>query len=358
MSILIRAACLSGYADFAQARGIDVEQALRRFGLSTQAIASPESLISYAAYINLLEYSATAAADASFALHLGQRQGVEILGAIAILIRHASTLQSGLTLASRYLFFHSPGVSLAISDAPGQAQSVDIAFALNMAHLPVHAQTTEIALLRIVQALRWMRSGDFRPQLVLLPHQRLGLMGDYLAAYGCDCVFGADLAAVRIGKEDLDLPVGTRDPMLQRLAEGYFSSNFPDPRQLFSDHVRFLIRRLLGLGGVSQLDIAKALAIHPRTLQRRLKQEGFVFEDLVDAVRRERFVEHVTTWGPVRFAQVAVMLGYSDQATLTRSCRRWFGCTPAQYKKAPHAAHEGRVKTLVEITKSSLPQSD
>ena len=27
--------------------------------------------------------------------------------------------------------------------------------------------------------------------------------------------------------------------------------------------------------------------------------------------------------------QVALMLGYSEQAALTRSCRRWYGCTPS-----------------------------
>jgi methylphosphotriester-DNA--protein-cysteine methyltransferase len=31
-------------------------------------------------------------------------------------------------------------------------------------------------------------------------------------------------------------------------------------------------------------------------------------------------------------SQIAVLLGYSEQSALNRSCRRWFGKTPRQYR--------------------------
>ena len=34
----------------------------------------------------------------------------------------------------------------------------------------------------------------------------------------------------------------------------------------------------------------------------------------------------------VGVSQIAGLLGYTEQSTLNRSCRRWFGMTPRQYR--------------------------
>lgn len=53
--------------------------------------------------------------------------------------------------------------------------------------------------------------------------------------------------------------------------------------------------------------------------------------DVIDRVRREQAARYL---GDPRFGltQVTGLLGYTEQSTLNRSCRRWFGCTPRQYR--------------------------
>jgi AraC-like DNA-binding protein len=80
-------------------------------------------------------------------------------------------------------------------------------------------------------------------------------------------------------------------------------------------------------GNAAIEDVANMLNMHPRTLQRRLMQEGTTFEKVRDDVRK-RMAEIYLANEIVPLAQVAHLLGYANQSVLTRSCLRWFGKTP------------------------------
>jgi AraC-like DNA-binding protein len=67
--------------------------------------------------------------------------------------------------------------------------------------------------------------------------------------------------------------------------------------------------------------------MHPRTLQRRLKEEGTTFEAIKDDARRD-LAQRNLSQPDVPLTQVTALLYYSEQAALGRSCRRWFNSTP------------------------------
>ncbi len=342
MTALVRAAGLSGYEDLACALGLDVPRELRRVGLGRAQLADPDALIPYVALMNLLEHAAHAAACPDFGLRLAHSQELGILGPLAVLLQHANTVGEAVELASRYIFVHSPAVQFALLPVEGHPGEVDLCFAVNAAHLPPRAQTIELSLGVIAQSLRLLGSGRIRLLAVLLPHARLGPAASYAQLFNAACQFEAPRAAVRIAAAELDLPVEGHNPALKTMAQHYIEQNFGQPEQLVTDRVRALIRRFLASGQTSQKDIAAMLAIHPRTLQRRLHEEGGSFEALTDEVRSEQLLELLRRTHAPPLSQVALMLGYSEQAALTRSCRRWFGCTPSELwrRHAPGAARQ------------------
>ncbi|MGA9277007.1 helix-turn-helix transcriptional regulator [Ilumatobacter sp.] len=79
--------------------------------------------------------------------------------------------------------------------------------------------------------------------------------------------------------------------------------------------------------------MADRLAMHPRTVQRRLTAEGTSFEILVDDVRREIVAHHLRDTD-LPLSRLATMAGYSEQSSLTRGCKRWFGATPTRCRRA------------------------
>jgi AraC-like DNA-binding protein len=95
--------------------------------------------------------------------------------------------------------------------------------------------------------------------------------------------------------------------------------------------VAALSRRLLAVGHCTTEAIAEQLAMHPRTLQRRLAEDGIRCQDIIDEVRRKQAVRYLSE-PRLYLGQIAGLLGFAEQSSLNRACRRWFGKTPRQYR--------------------------
>lgn len=61
-----------------------------------------------------------------------------------------------------------------------------------------------------------------------------------------------------------------------------------------------------------------------RALQRRLREEGRTFDEVLDGIRRELAARYL---GDRRLAihEVAFLLGYAERSSLHRAFRRWTG---------------------------------
>jgi AraC-like DNA-binding protein len=66
-------------------------------------------------------------------------------------------------------------------------------------------------------------------------------------------------------------------------------------------------------------------------MQRRLVTEGVRCQGVIDRERRALAATYLAEPG-LHLSQIAGLLGYTEQSTLNRSCRRWFGKTPRQYR--------------------------
>ena len=332
MNNLIRAAALAGYEALAQACGLDPAPALKRVGLSSDALADADALISYRAMIDLLEHSAQACGQPGFGLNLAQRQGLEVLGALAVVVEHAPTLGEAMALAARYVHVQSPALQLEVQAVAQQPDLLDLVFRIELPEVRAKAQATELGLGLIVRCIGLVSGGHDELVAVLLPHERLGSAAGYRELFGVQCLFRQAHAAVRLRAQDLTRPLPHSNELLRRLAQNYLDTQFTRPEQGLDDQVRQLIGRYLGTGKATQNDISRMLALHPRTLQRRLADQGLRFEDIKDQVRRELFQRWLAANDGPPLATLAGMLDYAEPSALTRSCRRWFGLSPTQLK--------------------------
>ena len=84
---LIRAACLTHYADVARSVGIDPAKMLKSVGLPGRGLADPDIKIPSGGVRRLLEASAAAAGIDDFGLRLAERGGLSNLGPVALVVR-------------------------------------------------------------------------------------------------------------------------------------------------------------------------------------------------------------------------------------------------------------------------------
>ncbi len=108
------------------------------------------------------------------------------------------------------------------------------------------------------------------------------------------------------------------------------------------------LRVLLLDGRSSGDDIAQALSMHRRTLNRRLRDEGTTFQSILDDVRFE-VARQLISASRIALDDVAASLGYAGVSPFMRSFRRWSGMTPGEWRElsAPHKAKTGAPRSRV-----------
>jgi AraC-like DNA-binding protein len=90
---------------------------------------------------------------------------------------------------------------------------------------------------------------------------------------------------------------------------------------------RIVVDGLFAYGTPTLQQLAAAAGQSLRTFQRRLSEEGMTFSRLVEDVRRERAMNGLAA-GQSSAGEIAALLGYKRQSSLTRAVRRWSGATP------------------------------
>ena len=100
---------------------------------------------------------------------------------------------------------------------------------------------------------------------------------------------------------------------------------------------RGLVVAALPSGDATLDRIARELATSPRTLRRRLAEDGETFESILSRTRHELALRYLER-RDVSLAEIALLLGFSDQSAFQRAFRRWTGETPrAVRERAGHA---------------------
>jgi AraC-like DNA-binding protein len=82
---------------------------------------------------------------------------------------------------------------------------------------------------------------------------------------------------------------------------------------------------------VSGDEVARQLQFNRRTLNRRLKEAGTTFQQVLDQVRFE-LAREMLSGTHLHVAEIAARLGYRVPSAFTRAFRRWSGSSPARWR--------------------------
>jgi AraC-like DNA-binding protein len=323
----IRSRALTGYVELVTELGGDARKLMQRHHINPSHLEDGDAMIDFRQMIRLLEASATQFDCADFGLRLAQRQGLDVLGPLALLARNSLTVQDALIAVARHLPYHSPSLRLESGADPQMPACHYLSYDILLPDCPQRRQTVELAvnvalctLTLLIKEQSMIRHARFR-------HPAGLTMADYRRYFPCRLVFGQESNAVVFDSKGLKTPVADSNPEIRRVAEAFVAHIVERyPRDL-RGQVEALIQRQLSSPQCTVSIIADQLAMHPRTLQRRLESIGLRFDTLIDNLRKERALEYLKQPG-IRLIAVAQLLGYTEQTSLNRSCQRWFGMSP------------------------------
>jgi AraC-like DNA-binding protein len=330
MGPVVRAASLRGLPALVDELGGDSAALFARFGMDPAALASDDAVVGIRSVGLLLETAAAELGRPDLGLLLAGRQDAGILGPLAVAIENARTLGDAMESAARFLFVHSPALSITL--APDPQPGVTLLRYGSAGAEPMPPQAADLGLGLLHRIILLLHGGPYGLRSAHLTHPPLVPVTRYLEFFDADVRFGHEVGALRIPSGLTAAPVEGGDQVLRTLALDYLESHFAEPGRTVSGRVRGALVRSLGSAPPRAADVARLLRLHPRTLQRHLAAEGTTFEAILDDVRRTAAHRLITTTD-LPFAQVTAMLGLAAQSALTRASRRWFGAPPSTLRR-------------------------
>ncbi len=86
-------------------------------------------------------------------------------------------------------------------------------------------------------------------------------------------------------------------------------------------------------------DVSRHQGMSGRTLQRRLSEQGYSYQTLVDESRRE-LAKRLLRQTDFSLIEVTFMTGFSEQSAFTRAFKRWAGQTPRSFRVDAQATQQ------------------
>jgi AraC-like DNA-binding protein len=83
-------------------------------------------------------------------------------------------------------------------------------------------------------------------------------------------------------------------------------------------------------GPVTEQDMAKALNMSLRSLQRKLKEEDTSFKKILEETRKELSAQYIKN-SRLSLGEITFLLGFSEPANFSRAFKRWTGVAPSDY---------------------------
>jgi AraC-like DNA-binding protein len=308
--------------------GLDPDPIIREAGLDPSLFDDGANVIPHAALGHLLTLSVARTNCPHFGLLVGKRATILSLGIVGRLMQHSETVGDALRALVSNLSIQNRG---AVPSLTITGDTALFTFSVYQPEAESAEQIADGALAVTVNALRTLGGSEWNPIEVFLPRAPPADSEPYRRHFRAPIRFNQESATIIFKAQDLGLRIAGADAIVRVLLEERIQQLKGAQGSEFSDDIRRLLRIRITNNRCSAEDIADLLAMHRRTLSRRLKGAGIGYRAIANEIRFE-IARQLLQDTRVSLAQIAAALGYSEASAFTRAFRRWSGQTPTTWR--------------------------
>lgn len=318
-----------GLEEFIERQGGRSREVLARAGLQPQLYLQPNRHIALRNYCSSMYEAARATGNEHFGLGFGEQFAPEGLGLYGYCAITAPDLRAAIGCMERFFPVFQGNSLLKFNRANGLCT---LEYQLLDGDIPDRRQDAELTLGMINNVLRRGMGKHWVPEAVHFQHPALVQSGPHRDAFRCDVRFGQHHNAIVLRESCLDQPMPDADAMLHNVALGTLQALRGQAQLQLSltQRTRNAVIERLPRGEAGLDDVAKALALSKRSLQRQLADEGTSFAALLDDVR-ETLAEYHLLYDRLNVSEIAWRLGYSEVSAFSRAFVRWKNMSPTEW---------------------------
>ena len=327
---VVRVASLSGYVTVAERYGLDYHALLRQLGLTPSLLKHPEQFLSASAAFRLLEMSAKMSRCPTFGMQMAEERRLADLGMIGVLIALQPSLAALLDCFERYRSLILPIMAINV-ECDGDIAVIGIDLTLGSAE--PHRQANDLLLAAAIMTVRSVVEDSWNPICThfAYPEPRAEDVPIYRRIFKSELEFNAGFFGMTTTRRAL-LDEHDHRTTLAPLAEQLVIRAMRPQEPNLAQTVQSTLIYLLASSHATLEASAAALSMHPRTLQRRLDEEGYTFRELVNQARVQ-LAARLLANPSVKIAEIAEALGYSSTGAFSRWYVKEFGEPPTRQRE-------------------------
>lgn len=324
------------YLKTASSLGIDYRPALAQAGIDEALLSDNTKRVTGQALQTMLAALIPASGDPLYGLHTSQYiqpASYSVLGYIAM---NCGTLGEALAKVPVYeKIVGDMGVTrtLQIGD------NTQVHWHCNFDNADVRRHVIENVLASWTRYSRWVGdSWDQAPLCVYFEHALPAgaALSEYEQVFQCPVRFAQPFSALEISPAQIAHPIRQSDPALLKTLLDHATQLLAeiDQYENWAHRVKNLLRLMIKQDLPRKEFIAERLGVTPRTLQRKLADEGTGYQELLDDLRLEMARNYLRD-SSLSIDEIGAMLGFAEPRSFHRSFKQWTGYTPGQYRESP-----------------------
>jgi AraC-like DNA-binding protein len=313
--------------------GLSASAVLRRAGLPQNFLDQPRVLLKTEELFALWRAIGEVSADPAIGIQLGTETKTERFHPVSLAALSTENFGSAVKQMARYKQLTCPEEILQHTD--DEEWSIQFRWLLaDEVEPPVLIECCFAWVLSVGRHGAGTRISPLRVEFVQ-PRANVKTIERH---FGCPVVCGAAQNVIVFRATDAQRPFVTRNAELLGMLAPQFEKELKQENsdETFIERVRLAIQQKLTGQRPTIDDIADALHISIRTLQRRLQDEGISFQRVLEDARRQ-LARHYLNNSVLELNEAAYLLGYEDSNSFVRAFRTWEGIPPARWREEQRA---------------------
>lgn len=271
--------------------------------------------------------------DPYFGLHFGEAMQLSALGVVGQVILTSNTVGEALTQASRLIFLITDIFQIKVEHHASSFTIFLISDTKKSEEFPyTYKQMGEYLLAFVLYELDGLLMRKIEPIKVGLPFD-LEDSDEYKRILRTTNISVSDNFNLTLNNSYLPIAIITSNYKLQAhllsLVDDQLSTK--DNKGRLKDKVYNHLLANSYLYTSSLQAVASNFSMSARTMQRRLREEGTTFLEIVEEVHRTLAIKYLDT-GDYQVKDIAYTIGYNEPSAFVRAFKRWTGMTPSQFR--------------------------
>jgi AraC-like DNA-binding protein len=308
-------------------------QALTEVDIPVEAVGDRRLHIPLQSMCALFDDAARRVGDRCLGLEVGQTMKPATFGKWLVYAAQAPTLAHALARADVMCHHQVTGARLLLDRRPDVSRWRFV--------LPNNSDTgpqhTDHLIAPMITFVRSYLGSCWRPTWVEVNYAADPQAAQMEDRLGVPVIFGASSLAIAIPTPLLDArrPSTVQHPRARAVVSpmDVIAERIVDEHRDPNAHIYHVIMLRLAEGRTDLEGVASALGLGLQSVQRRLRQDGTTYRDLLERAKVQR-ASYLLAETPLSITDIALSLGYSDSTAFSRAFKRCTGQSASAFRRA------------------------